>query len=77
MDILDKREREPRVEFSDLRVGDVFERVGGMLFMKVAASSQGNAIELKKGVCHSEIEESELVIPLDAKLVLNDYQQGD
>lgn len=77
MEILDKREREPRVEFSDLRVGDVFETVGGMLFMKVAASSQGNAIELKRGVCHSEIEESELVIPLDAKLVLNDYQQGD
>lgn len=77
MDILDKREREPRVEFSDLRVGDVFETVGGMLFMKVAASSQGNAIELKRGVCHSEIGESELVIPLDAKLVINDYQQGD
>ena len=77
MDILDKREREPRVEFSDLRVGDVFETVGGMLFMKVAVSSQGNAIELKRGVCHSEIEESELVIPIDAKLVLNDYHQGD
>lgn len=77
MDILDKRDKEPRAKFSDLRVGKAFETVDGMLFMKVAVSLQGNAIELKDGICHSRFEEDDQVIPLDAKLVIDEYRQRD
>lgn len=77
MDILDKREKSPMVKFGELEVGSVFGTVSGMYFMKIAVSFQGNAIELMNGVCHSRFDDEKWVIPLDAKLVINEYQQRD
>lgn len=77
MEILDKREKAPMVKFGELEVGSVFETVSGMFFMKTAVSLQGNAIELVDGVCHSRFDDEKWVIPLDAKLVIDEYQQRD
>lgn len=70
MKILDERDNLPKMEFKDIRCGDVFESDDGFILMKTSISLQGNAIEIKNGICNRRFEEDDLVTPLNTVLLI-------